>query len=153
MNHKHINNHINKYNMNVDKSTNVVGDEEKAREFSDSVNHISQSLDQWLKEDTENRSYMIILARKEGEEGEEGICSIFNGSGNKAIMKQSLSKAMEVSIAIRKMIIGSQQMFVANTIRRMMSESDDDDEIEPEVDYDDRGEEVDDTDKPEGGER
>lgn len=146
MNHKHINNHINKYNMNVDKSTNVVGDEKKAREFSDSVNHISQPLDQWLKEDTENRSYMIIMARKEGEEGEEGICSIFNGSGNKAIMKQSLSKAMEVSIAIRKLIIGSQQMFVANTINRIMGEIDDlDDE-----DIDEPGE---DDETEEGGER
>ena len=132
--------------MNVDKSTNVVGDEKKAREFSDSVNHISQPLDQWLKEDTENRSYMIIMARKEGEEGEEGICSIFNGSGNKAIMKQSLSKAMEVSIAIRKMIIGSQQMFVANTISRIMDENDDLDDI----DIDD-SEEDDETE--EGGER
>ena len=146
MNHKHINNHINKYNMNVDKSTNVVGDEKKAIEFSDSVNHISQPLDQWLKEDTENRSYMIILARKEGEEGEEGICSLFNASGNKAIMKQSLSKAMEVSIAIRKMIIGSQQMFVANTISRIMDENDDlDDE-----DIDEPGE---DDEIEEGGER
>lgn len=146
MNHKHINNHINKYNMNVDKSTNVVGDEKKAREFSDSVNHISQPLDQWLKEDTENRSYMIIMARKEGEEGEEGICSIFNGSGNKAIMKQSLAKAMEVSIAIRKMIIGSQQMFVANTISRIMDENDDlDDEDIDEPEEDDEIEE--------GGER
>ena len=146
MNHKHINNHINKYNMNVDKSTNVVGDEKKAIEFSDSVNHISQPLDQWLKEDTENRSYMIILARKEGEEGEEGICSIFNGSGNKAIMKQSLAKAMEVSIAIRKMIIGSQQMFVANTISRIMDENDD---LEDE-DIDELGE---DDEIEEGGER
>ena len=146
MNHKHINNHINKYNMNVDKSTNVVGDEEKAIEFSDSVNHISQKLDEWLKEDTENRSYMIILARKEGEEGKEGICSIFNASGNKAIMKQSLSKAMEVSIAIRKMIIGSQKMFVANTINRIMGENDDlDDE-----DIDEPGE---DDEIEEGGER
>ena len=132
--------------MNVDKSTNVVGDEKKAREFSDSVNHISQPLDQWLKEDTENRSYMIILARKEGEEGEEGICSIFNGSGNKAIMKQSLSKAMEVSIAIRKMIIGSQQMFVANTINRIMYESDD-------LDDEDIDEPVEDDETEEGGER
>ena len=132
--------------MEVDKSTIVVGDEKKAIEFSDSVNHISQPLDQWLKEDTENRSYMIIMARKEGEEGEEGICSIFNGSGNKAIMKQSLSKAMEVSIAIRKMIIGSQQMFVANTINRIMYESDDlDDE-----DIDEPGE---DDEIEEGGER
>ena len=145
---KHINNHINKYNMNVDKSTNVVGDEEKAREFSDSVNHISQSLDQWLKEDTENRSYMIILARKEGEEGEEGICSIFNGSGNKAIMKQSLSKAMEVSIAIRKLIIGSQQMFVANTISRIMGEDDDLDDMDEDID-----EPVEDDETEEGGER
>ena len=128
--------------MNVEKSTNVVGDEKKAREFSDSVNHISQKLDEWLKEDTENRSYMIILARKEGEEGEEGICSLFNASGNKAIMKQSLSKAMEVSIAIRKMIIGSQQMFVANTINRIMGESDDlDDEDIDEPGEDDEIEE------------
>ena len=146
MNHKHINNHINKYNMNVDKSTNVVGDEKKAREFSDSVNHISQPLDQWLKEDTENRSYMIIMARKEGEEGEEGICSIFNGSGNKAIMKQSLAKAMEVSIAIRKLIIGSQQMFVANTISRIMDENDDLDDM-------DIDEPVEDDETEEGGER
>ena len=132
--------------MNVDKSTNVVGDEKKSIEFSDSVNHISQPLDQWLKEDTENRSYMIILARKEGEEGKEGICSIFNASGNKAIMKQSLSKAMEVSIAIRKMIIGSQKMFVANTINRIMGENDDlDDE-----DIDEPGE---DDEIEEGGER
>ena len=146
MNHKHINNHIKQHDMKVDKSTNVVGDEKKAREFSDSVNHISQPLDQWLKEDTENRSYMIIMARKEGEEGEEGICSIFNGSGNKAIMKQSLSKAMEVSIAIRKLIIGSQQMFVANTISRIMDENDDlDDEDTDEPDEDDEIEE--------GGER
>ena len=143
---KHINNHINKYNMNVDKSTNVVGDEEKAIEFSDSVNHISKQLDEWLKEDTENRSYMIILARKEGEEGEEGICSLFGASGNKAIMKQSLSKAMEISIAIRKMIIGSQQMFVANTISRIMDENDDlDDEDIDEPEEDDEIEE--------GGER
>ena len=148
MNHKHINNHINKYNMNVDKSTNVVGDEEKAREFSDSVNHISQSLDQWLKEDTENRSYMIILARKEGEEGEEGICSLFGASGNKAIMKQSLPKAMEFSIAIRKMIIGSQQMFVANTISRIMGEDDDLDDMDEDID-----EPVEDDETEEGGER
>ena len=148
MNHKHINNHINKYNMNVDKSTNVVGDEEKAREFSDSVNHISQPLDQWLKEDTENRSYMIIMARKEGEEGEEGICSLFGASGNKAIMKQSLSKAMEISIAIRKMIIGSQQMFVANTISRIMGEDDDLDDMDEDID-----EPVEDDETEEGGER
>ena len=143
---KHINNHINKYNMNVEKSTITAGDQKKAIEFSDSVNHISKQLDEWLKEDTENRSYMIIMARKEGEEGEEGICSIFNGSGNKAIMKQSLSKAMEVSIAIRKLIIGSQQMFVANTISRIMDENDDlDDEDIDEPEEDDEIEE--------GGER
>ena len=134
--------------MKVDKSTNVVGDEKKAREFSDSVNHISQPLDQWLKEDTENRSYMIIMARKEGEEGEEGICSIFNGSGNKAIMKQSLSKAMEVSIAIRKLIIGSQQMFVANTISRIMYESDDLDDMDEDIDEPGEDDEIE-----EGGER
>ena len=148
MNHKHINNHIKQHDMEVDKSTNVVGDEKKAREFSDSVNHISQPLDQWLKEDTENRSYMIIMARKEGEEGEEGICSIFNGSGNKAIMKQSLSKAMEVSIAIRKLIIGSQQMFVANTISRIMGEIDDLDDMDEDIDEPEGDDETE-----EGGER
>ena len=148
MNHKHTNNHIKQRDMEVDKSTNVVGDEKKAREFSDSVNHISQSLDQWLKEDTENRSYMIILARKEGEEGEEGICSIFNGSGNKAIMKQSLAKAMEVSIAIRKMIIGSQQMFVANTISRIMDENDDLDDMDEDINDPEEDHEIE-----EGGER
>ena len=132
--------------MEMEKNTITVGDQQKASEFEESVNHISQPLDQWLKEDTENRSYMIIMAGKEGEEGEEGICSIFNGSGNKAIMKQSLSKAMEVSIAIRKMIIGSQQMFVANTINRIMYESDDlDDEDIDEPEEDDEIEE--------GGER
>lgn len=134
--------------MNVEKSTNVVGDEKKAREFSDSVNHISQKLDEWLKEDTENRSYMIIMARKEGEEGEEGICSLFNGSGNKAIMKQSLSKAMEVSIAIRKMIIGSQQMFVANTISRIIGEIDDLDDMDEDIDDPEEDDEIE-----EGGER
>ena len=144
---KHIKNHINKYNMNVDKSTNVVGDEKKAREFSDSVNHISQPLDQWLKEDTENRSYMVILARKGGEEGEEGICSLFGASGNKAIMKHSLSKAMEVSIAIRKMIVGSQQMFVANTISRIMDENDDLDDIDEDIDDPEEDDEIE-----EGGE-
>ena len=145
---KHMNNHINKYNMNVDKSTNVVGDEKKAIEFSDSVNHISKQLDEWLKEDTENRSYMVILARKGGEEGEEGICSLFGASGNKAIMKQSLSKAMEVSIAIRKMIIGSQQMFVANTISRIMDENDDLDDMDEDIDEPEGDDETE-----EGGER
>lgn len=144
---KHMNNHINKYNMNVDKSTNVVGDEKKAIEFSDSVNHISKQLDEWLKEDTENRSYMVILARKGGEEGEEGICSLFGASGNKAIMKQSLSKAMEVSIAIRKMIIGSQQMFVANTISRIMNENDDLDDMDEDIDDPEEDDEIE-----EGGE-
>ena len=145
---KHIKNHINKYNMNVDKSTNVVGDEKKAREFSDSVNHISQQLDEWLKEDTENRSYMIILARKEGEEGEDGICSLFNASGNKAMMKQSPSTAMEVSRAIRKMSIGSQQMFVANTISRIMGDIDDLDDMDEDIDEPEEDDEIE-----EGGER
>lgn len=132
--------------MNVDKSTNVVGDEKKAIEFSDSVNHISRPLDEWLKEDTENRSYMIIMA-KAGEEGEEGIYSLFNASGNKAIMKRSLSKAMEVSIAIRKMIIGSQQMFVANTINRIMGDIDDLDDMDEDIDEPEEGDEIE-----EGGE-
>ena len=132
--------------MEMEKNTITAGDQKKASEFEESVNHLYQPLDEWVKEDTENRSYMIIMARKEGEEGEEGICSIFNGSGNKASMKQSLSKAMEVSIAIRKLIIGSQQMFVANTINRIMYESGD-------LDHEDIDEPVEDDETEEGGER
>ena len=147
MNHKHINNHINKYNMNVDKSTNVVGDEEKAREFNESVNHLYQPLDEWVKEDTRNRSYLLIVSCKEGEEEDEAaIKSILGACGNKYIMKRSISKAMEESEGVRKLIIGSQKMFVANTINRIMDENDDlDDE-----DIDEPGE---DDEIEEGGER
>ena len=146
MNHKHINNHINKYNMNVDKSTNVVGDEEKAREFSDSVNHLYQPLDEWVKEDTRNRSYLLIVSCVEGEEEDEALKSILNACGNKYIMKRSISKAMEESEGVRKLIIGSQKMFVANTINRIMGESDD-------LDDEDIDEPVEDDETEEGGER
>ena len=138
--------------MENERNTSVVGNHERAMEFKESVSHILNPIEQWVNEDNKNRSYVIILSRK--EEGEEnGINSVFNMYGKKTIVKTSVARAMEVSDDARKMIIDAQKMFVARTIERIMSESDDDDEIEPEVDYDDRGEEVDDTDKPEGGER
>ena len=130
---KHINNHINKYNMNVDKSTNVVGDEEIAREFNESVNHLYQPLDEWVKEDASNRSYVLVISRKEGEGKDESLKSVFNACGNKYIMKQSISKAMETSDGVKKLIIGSQKMFVANTINRIMSEEDDEPEGDDET--------------------
>ena len=53
---------------------------------------------------------------------------------------------MEESEGVRKLIIGSQKMFVANTINRIMGENDDlDDEDIDEPDEDDETEE--------GGER
>ena len=143
---KHMNNHINKYNMNVDKSTITAGDQKKAREFNESVNHLYQPLDEWVKEDASNRSYVLVISCKEGEEDDEALKSIFNACGNKYIMKRSISKAMETSEGVRKLIIGSQKMFVANTINRIMGESDDlDDE-----DIDEPGE---DDETEEGGER
>lgn len=148
MNHKHINNHINKYNMNVDKSTNVVGDEEKAREFNESVNHLYQPLDEWVKEDTRNRSYLLIVSCVEGEEEDENLKSILNACGNKYIMKRSISKAMEESEGVRKLIIGSQKMFVANTINRIMGEIDDLDDMDEDTDEPEEDDEIE-----EGGER
>ena len=65
---KHMNNHINKYNMNVDKSTITAGDQKKAREFNESVNHLYQPLDEWVKEDASNRSYVLVISCNEGEE-------------------------------------------------------------------------------------
>ena len=132
--------------MNVDKSTNVVGDEKKASEFEESVNHLYQPLDEWVKEDTRNRSYLLIVSCVEGEEEDENLKSILSACGNKYIMKRSISKAMEESEGVRKLIIGSQKMFVANTINRIMGENDDlDDE-----DIDEPGE---DDEIEEGGER
>ena len=146
MNHKHINNHINKYNMNVEKSTIIAGDQKKAREFNESVNHLYQPLDEWVKEDTRNRSYLLIVSCVEGEEEDENLKSILSACGNKYIMKRSISKAMEESEGLRKLIIGSQKMFVANTINRIMGENDDlDDEDIDEPEEDDEIEE--------GGER
>lgn len=132
MNHKHINNHIKQHDMKVDKSTNVVGDEKKASEFNESVNHLYQPLDEWVKEDTENRSYLLIVSCVEGEEEDEDLASILSACGNKYIMKRSISKAMEESEGVRKLIIGSQKMFVANTISRIMDENDglDDEDID-----------------------
>lgn len=138
--------------MENERNTKEVCNHERAMEFKESVSHILNPIEQWVKEDDKNRAYVIILSRK--EEGEEnGINSVFNMYGKKTIVNTSVARAMEVSGDARKMIIDAQKMFVARTIERIMSESDDDDEIEPEIDYDDRGEEVDDTDKPEGGER
>ena len=138
MNHKHINNHIKQHDMEMKKNTITAGDQKKASEFEESVNHLYQPLDEWVKEDTRNRSYLLIVSCKEGEEEDEAtIKSILGACGNKYIMKRSISNAMEESEDVRKLIIGSQQMFVANTINRIMGESDglDDEDIdEPEED-------------------
>ena len=136
--------------MENERNTQEVCNHEKAREFNESVNHLFKPIEQWVKEDDKNRAYILILSRKDDD---KGILSIGNACGNKSITEHTVAKTMEASDGFRKLIIAAQKMFLANTIRRMISESDDDDEIEPEVDYDDRGEEVDDTDKPEGGER
>ena len=143
---KHMNNHINKYNMNVDKSTITAGDQKKAREFNESVNHLYQPLDEWVKEDASNRSYVLVISCNEGEEEDEALKSIFNACGNKYIMKRSISKAMETSEGVRKLIIGSQQMFVASTINRIMGDIDD-------LDDEDTDEPVEDDETEEGGER
>ena len=146
MNHKHINNHIKQHDMEMKKNTITAGDQKKAREFNESVNHLYQPLDEWVKEDTRNRSYLLIVSCVEGEEEDENLKSILSACGNKYIMKRSISKAMEESEGVRKLIIGSQKMFVANTINRIMGENDDlDDE-----DIDEPGE---DDEIEEGGER
>ena len=146
MNHKHINNHIKQHDMEMKKNTITAGDQKKASEFEESVNHLYQPLDEWVKEDTRNRSYLLIVSCVEGEEEDEDLASILSACGNKYIMKRSISKAMEESEGVRKLIIGSQKMFVANTINRIMGENDDlDDE-----DIDEPGE---DDETEEGGER
>ena len=146
MNHKHINNHIKQHDMEMKKNTITAGDQKKASEFEESVNHLYQPLDEWVKEDTRNRSYLLIVSCVEGEEEDEDLASILSACGNKYIMKRSISKAMETSEGVRKLIIGSQKMFVANTISRIMDENDDlDDE-----DIDEPGE---DDEIEEGGER
>lgn len=146
MNHKHINNHIKQHDMEMEKNTITAGDQKKASEFEESVNHLYQPLDEWVKEDTRNRSYLLIVSCVEGEEEDEDLASILSACGNKYIMKRSISKAMEESEGVRKLIIGSQKMFVANTINRIMGENDDlDDE-----DIDEPGE---DDEIEEGGER
>lgn len=132
--------------MEMEKNTITAGDQEKASEFNESVNHLYQPLDEWVKEDASNRSYLLIVSCVEGEEEDEALKSILNACGNKYIMKRSISKAMETSEGVRKLIIGSQKMFVANTISRIMDENDDlDDE-----DIDEPGE---DDEIEEGGER
>ena len=132
--------------MEMKKNTITAGDQKKASEFEESVNHLYQPLDEWVKEDTRNRSYLLIVSCVEGEEEDENLKSILSACGNKYIMKRSISKAMEESEGVRKLIIGSQKMFVANTINRIMGESDDlDDEDIDEPEEDDEIEE--------GGER
>lgn len=132
--------------MEMEKNTITAGDQKKASEFEESVNHLYQPLDEWVKEDTRNRSYLLIVSCVEGEEEDENLKSILSACGNKYIMKRSISKAMEESEGVRKLIIGSQKMFVANTINRIMGESDDlDDEDIDEPEEDDEIEE--------GGER
>lgn len=123
--------------MEMKKNTITAGDQKKASEFEESVNHLYQPLDEWVKEDTRNRSYLLIVSCVEGEEEDENLKSILSACGNKYIMKRSISKAMEESEGVRKLIIGSQKMFVANTINRIMGENDDlnDEDIdEPEED-------------------
>ena len=146
MNHKHINNHIKQHDMEMEKNTITAGDQKKAREFNESVNHLYQPLDEWVKEDASNRSYLLIVSCVEGEGEDENLKSILSACGNKYIIKRSISKAMEESEGIRKLIIGSQKMFVANTISRIMDENDDLDDI----DIDEPGE---DDEIEEGGER
>ena len=132
--------------MEMKKNTITAGDQKKASKFEESVNHLYQPLDEWVKEDTRNRSYLLIVSCVEGEEEDENLKSILNACGNKYIMKRSISKAMETSEGVRKLIIGSQKMFVASTINRIMDENDDlDDE-----DIDEPGE---DDEIEEGGER
>ena len=132
--------------MEMKKNTITAGDQKKASEFEESVNHLYQPLDEWVKEDTRNRSYLLIVSCVEGEEEDENLKSILSACGNKYIMKRSISKAMETSEGVRKLIIGSQKMFVANTISRIMDENDDlDDEDIDEPEEDDEIEE--------GGER
>ena len=132
--------------MEMKKNTITAGDQKKASEFEKSVNHFYQPLDEWVKEDARNRSYLLIVSCVEGEEEDEDLGSILGACGNKYIMKRSISKAMEESEGVRKLIIGSQQMFVANTISRIMDENDDlDDEDIDELGEDDETEE--------GGER
>ena len=146
MNHKHLNNHIKQHDMEMEKNTITAGDQKKASEFEESVNHLYQPLDEWVKEDTRNRSYLLIVSCVEGEEEDEDLASILSACGNKYIMKRSISKAMETSEGVRKLIIGSQKMFVANTINRIMGESDD-------LDDEDIDEPVEDDETEEGGER
>ena len=146
MNHKHINNHIKQHDMEMEKNTITAGDQKKASEFNESVNHLYQPLDEWVKEDTRNRSYLLIVSCVEGEEEDENLKSILSACGNKYIMKRSISKAMEESEGVRKLIIGSQKMFVANTINRIMGEDDD-------LDDEDIDEPVEDDETEEGGER
>ena len=132
--------------MEMEKNTITAGDQQKASEFEESVNHLYQPLDEWVKEDTSNRSYLLIVSCVEGEEEDENLASILGACGNKYIMKRSISKAMEESEGVRKLIIGSQKMFVANTISRIMDENDDLDDM-------DIDEPVEDDEIEEGGER
>ena len=134
--------------MEMEKNTITAGDQKKAREFNESVNHLYQPLDEWVKEDESNRSYLLIVSCKEREEEDEGLASILSACGNKYIMKRAISKSMEESEGVRKLIIGSQKMFVANTINRIMGEDDDLDDMDEDID-----EPVEDDETEEGGER
>ena len=135
--------------MENERNTKEVCNHEKAREFNESVKHLYQPLDEWVKEDTRNRSYLLIVSCKEGEEEDEAaIKSILGACGNKYIMKRSISNAMEESEDVRKLIIGSQQMFVANTISRIMGEIDDLDGMDEDIDDPEEDDEIE-----EGGER
>ena len=134
--------------MEMEKNTITAGDQQKASEFNESVNHLYQPLDEWVKEDAGNRSYVLVISCNEGEEEDEALKTIFNACGNKYIMKRSISKAMEGSEGVRELIIGSQKMFVANTISRIMGEIDDLDDMDEDIDEPEEDDEIE-----EGGER
>ena len=59
--------------MEMEKNTITAGDQQKAREFNESVNHLYQPLDEWVKEDTRNRSYLLIVSCKEREGEDERL--------------------------------------------------------------------------------
>ena len=48
--------------MEMEKNTITAGDQKKASEFEESVKHLYQPLEEWVKEDTRNRSYLLIVS-------------------------------------------------------------------------------------------
>ena len=87
--------------MENERNTKEVCNHERAMEFKESVSHILNPIEQWVKEDDKNRSYILILSRKDDD---KGILSIFNACGNKSITEHTVAKTMEASDDVRKMI-------------------------------------------------